>query len=128
MKNRILPLLLLAALAFAPAHAQKISADPTASALSGGEFLANLAAVALSYVAGFVVLVAPGVDIAKEYYLGMTVDRARGTVTMIAFWFCPSDVATNRVSSGTATRRAVMNDTSSLFDVCGDGLAGRIRR
>jgi succinyl-CoA synthetase beta subunit len=31
-----------------------------------------------------VLLVAPGVDIAKEYYLGMTVDRARGTVTMIA--------------------------------------------
>ena len=31
-----------------------------------------------------VLLVAPGVDIAKEYYLGMTVDRARNTVTMIA--------------------------------------------
>ena len=31
-----------------------------------------------------VVLVAPGVDIAKEYYLGMTVDRGRGTVTLIA--------------------------------------------
>ena len=31
-----------------------------------------------------VLLVAPGVDIAKEYYLGITVDRARNTVTMIA--------------------------------------------
>ena len=31
-----------------------------------------------------VLLVAPGVDIAKEYYLGMTVDRSRNTVTMIA--------------------------------------------
>lgn len=31
-----------------------------------------------------VLLVAPGVDIAKEYYLGMTLDRARGTVTVIA--------------------------------------------
>ena len=31
-----------------------------------------------------VLIVAPGVDIAKEYYLGMTVDRARNTVTMIA--------------------------------------------
>src|SRR5687767_2294523 len=31
-----------------------------------------------------VLLVAPGVDIAKEYYLGMTVDRARNTVTLIA--------------------------------------------
>ena len=31
-----------------------------------------------------VLLVAPGVDIAKEYYLGITVDRARGTATMIA--------------------------------------------
>ena len=31
-----------------------------------------------------VLLVAPGVDIAKEYYLGMTVDRGRNTVTMIA--------------------------------------------
>jgi succinyl-CoA synthetase beta subunit len=31
-----------------------------------------------------VLIVAPGVDIAKEYYLGMTVDRGRNTVTMIA--------------------------------------------
>jgi succinyl-CoA synthetase beta subunit len=31
-----------------------------------------------------VLLVAPGVEIAKEYYLGMTVDRGRATVTMIA--------------------------------------------
>ena len=31
-----------------------------------------------------VLLVAPGVDIAKEYYLGMTVDRGRNTVTLIA--------------------------------------------
>ena len=31
-----------------------------------------------------VLLVAPGVDIAKEYYLGITIDRARNTVTMIA--------------------------------------------
>jgi succinyl-CoA synthetase beta subunit len=31
-----------------------------------------------------VLLVAPGVDIAKEYYIGITVDRARNTVTMIA--------------------------------------------
>src|SRR5215208_8124435 len=31
-----------------------------------------------------VLLVAPGVDIDKEYYLGITVDRGRNTVTMIA--------------------------------------------
>jgi succinyl-CoA synthetase beta subunit len=31
-----------------------------------------------------VLIVAPGVDIAKEYYLGMTIDRARNTVTLIA--------------------------------------------
>src|SRR3954463_9915893 len=31
-----------------------------------------------------VLLVAPGVEIAKEYYLGVTVDRGRNTVTMIA--------------------------------------------
>jgi succinyl-CoA synthetase beta subunit len=31
-----------------------------------------------------VLLVAPGVDIAKEYYLGITVDRGRNTVTFIA--------------------------------------------
>jgi len=31
-----------------------------------------------------VLLVAPGVEIAKEYYLGMTVDRGRNTVTIIA--------------------------------------------
>src|SRR5690242_13429530 len=31
-----------------------------------------------------VLLVAPGVDIAKEFYLGITVDRTRNTVTMIA--------------------------------------------
>jgi succinyl-CoA synthetase beta subunit len=31
-----------------------------------------------------VLLVAPGVEIAKEYYLGMTVDRTRGTATLIA--------------------------------------------
>ena len=37
-------------------------------------------------VAGIVsvLIVAPGADIAKEYYLGMTVDRGRNTVTMIA--------------------------------------------
>jgi len=29
-------------------------------------------------------LVAPGVEIAKEYYLGITVDRGRGTATLIA--------------------------------------------
>src|SRR5438876_6454728 len=29
-------------------------------------------------------IVAPGVDIAKEYYLGITVDRAKATATMIA--------------------------------------------
>src|SRR2546421_395524 len=31
-----------------------------------------------------ILLVAPGVDIAKEYYIGITLDRARNTVTMIA--------------------------------------------
>src|SRR5215208_314980 len=31
-----------------------------------------------------VLLVAPGVDIAKEYYLGITVDRGRNTTTLIA--------------------------------------------
>ena len=31
-----------------------------------------------------VLIVAPGVDIAKEYYLGITIDRARNTVTLIA--------------------------------------------
>jgi succinyl-CoA synthetase beta subunit len=31
-----------------------------------------------------VLIVAPGVDIAKEFYLGITVDRGRNTVTMIA--------------------------------------------
>src|ERR671912_2305166 len=31
-----------------------------------------------------VLIVAPGVDIAKEYYLGITLDRARQTATMIA--------------------------------------------
>src|SRR3954465_4410255 len=31
-----------------------------------------------------VLLVAPGVDIAKEYYVGITVDRGRNTVTVIA--------------------------------------------
>src|SRR6202034_1521291 len=31
-----------------------------------------------------VLIVAPGVDIAKEYYLGITVDRQAGTSTMIA--------------------------------------------
>src|SRR3954464_6445185 len=31
-----------------------------------------------------VLIVAPGVDIQKEYYLGVTLDRARGTATMIA--------------------------------------------
>ncbi len=31
-----------------------------------------------------VLLVAPGVDIAKEYYVGITVDRGRGTATLIA--------------------------------------------
>src|SRR5688500_19243559 len=31
-----------------------------------------------------VLLVAPGVDIAKEYYLGITIDRTRNTVTLIA--------------------------------------------
>ena len=31
-----------------------------------------------------VLLVAPGVDIAKEYYLGITLDRAHNTVTIIA--------------------------------------------
>ena len=31
-----------------------------------------------------VLIVAPGVDIAKEYYLGITVDRGRGTSTLIA--------------------------------------------
>ena len=31
-----------------------------------------------------VLLVAPGVDIAKEYYIGITIDRSRNTVTMIA--------------------------------------------
>src|SRR5688500_5720940 len=31
-----------------------------------------------------VLLVAPGVEIAKEYYLGVTLDRARNTATVIA--------------------------------------------
>src|SRR6185503_4396651 len=31
-----------------------------------------------------VLIVAPGVDIAKEYYLGMTVDRGKNTITLIA--------------------------------------------
>ncbi len=31
-----------------------------------------------------VLLVAPGVDIAKEFYLGITIDRARNTATLIA--------------------------------------------
>ena len=31
-----------------------------------------------------VLIVAPGVDIAKEYYLGITLDRGRSTATMIA--------------------------------------------
>ena len=31
-----------------------------------------------------VLIVAPGVEIAKEYYLGLTVDRGRGTATLIA--------------------------------------------
>lgn len=31
-----------------------------------------------------VLLVAPGVDIAREYYLGITLDRGRGTATLIA--------------------------------------------
>jgi len=31
-----------------------------------------------------VLIVAPGVDIEKEYYLGITVDRARNTATVIA--------------------------------------------
>src|SRR5436309_5571429 len=31
-----------------------------------------------------VLIVAPGVEIAKEYYLGITMDRGRNTVTMIA--------------------------------------------
>src|SRR6266550_7083590 len=31
-----------------------------------------------------VLIVAPGVDIAKEYYLGITLDRTRATATMIA--------------------------------------------
>jgi succinyl-CoA synthetase beta subunit len=31
-----------------------------------------------------ILLVAPGVDIAREYYLGITIDRARGAATMIA--------------------------------------------
>src|SRR5438128_837316 len=31
-----------------------------------------------------VLIVAPGVDIAKEFYLGITVDRSRNTVTLIA--------------------------------------------
>src|SRR5690606_26742632 len=31
-----------------------------------------------------VLIVAPGVDIAKEYYLGITIDRARHTATLIA--------------------------------------------
>src|ERR1700691_4602441 len=31
-----------------------------------------------------VLIVAPGVEIAKEYYVGMTVDRGRNTATMIA--------------------------------------------
>ena len=31
-----------------------------------------------------VLIVAPGVDIAKEYYLGITLDRAKGVATLIA--------------------------------------------
>jgi succinyl-CoA synthetase beta subunit len=31
-----------------------------------------------------ILLVAPGVDIAREYYLGITIDRARGAATLIA--------------------------------------------
>src|SRR5947199_422550 len=31
-----------------------------------------------------ILLIAPGVDIAKEFYLGITVDRGRNTVTVIA--------------------------------------------
>src|SRR5215217_9781516 len=31
-----------------------------------------------------VLLVAPGVDIDKEYYLGITIDRGRNTITLIA--------------------------------------------
>src|SRR5207237_7987586 len=31
-----------------------------------------------------VLIVAPGVEIAKEYYLGITLDRAKGTATVIA--------------------------------------------
>src|SRR5258705_13694211 len=31
-----------------------------------------------------VLLVAPGVDIAREYYLGITIDRGRNTITLIA--------------------------------------------
>ena len=31
-----------------------------------------------------VLIVAPGVDIAKEYYLGITLDRAKGCATLIA--------------------------------------------
>src|SRR5437867_2945768 len=31
-----------------------------------------------------VLIVAPGVDIAREYYLGITLDRGRATATMIA--------------------------------------------
>jgi succinyl-CoA synthetase beta subunit len=31
-----------------------------------------------------VLIVAPGVEIAKEYYLGVTIDRGRNTITMIA--------------------------------------------
>src|SRR6185503_6991527 len=31
-----------------------------------------------------VLIVAPGVDIAKEYYLGITIDRGRNTATLIA--------------------------------------------
>src|SRR5450432_446642 len=31
-----------------------------------------------------VLIVAPGVDIEKEYYIGITIDRSRNTVTMIA--------------------------------------------
>src|SRR3982750_4343437 len=33
---------------------------------------------------GSVLIVAPGVEIAKEFYLGITVDRGKNTVTMIA--------------------------------------------
>src|SRR5439155_13307926 len=31
-----------------------------------------------------ILIVAPGVDIAKEFYLGITVDRGKGTATLIA--------------------------------------------